>query len=68
VPAGSLSCEGVLEDIHYHGATSRWHVRTDAGPILAAVRPEGSADVKASRGDRIRLAWARENIVLLADA
>ncbi len=67
-PAGALTCEGVLEDLHYHGATSRWHVRMDDGPILAAVRPEGSADVKASRGDRIRLAWSRENIVPLADA
>ena len=64
VPDGTLSCEGVLEDLHYHGATSRWHVRTDAGPILAAVLPEGAA---AARGSRVKLAWTRESLVPLAD-
>ena len=67
VPAGSLSCEGVLEDLHYHGATSRWHVRTDAGPILAAVRPEGATPITTARGSRVRLAWSRESLVPLAD-
>ena len=63
----ALSCDGVLEDLHYHGATSRWHVRTDAGPILAAVLPEGST-ATATRGSRVRLAWSRDSIVPLADA
>ena len=67
VPAGALSCEGVLEDLHYHGATSRWHVRTDAGPILAAVRPEDAAPIATARGSRVRLAWSRESLVPLAD-
>jgi putative spermidine/putrescine transport system ATP-binding protein len=67
-PAGALSCEGVLEDLHYHGATSRWHVRTDAGPILAAVRAEGAAELTAARGERVKLAWSREAIVPLTDA
>jgi len=65
--AGTLGCEGVLEDLHYHGATSRWHVRTDAGPILAAVRAEGAAELAAAHGDRVRLAWSREDIVPLAE-
>jgi putative spermidine/putrescine transport system ATP-binding protein len=67
-PASALSCEGTLEDLHYHGATSRWHVRTDAGPILAAVRPEGAAPIAAARGTRVRLFWSRDSIVPLADA
>ena len=67
IPAGTLSCEGVVEDLHYHGATSRWHVRTDAGTTLAAVRSEGAPDVAATRGDRVKLAWPREAIVPLAD-
>jgi putative spermidine/putrescine transport system ATP-binding protein len=67
-PAGALSCEGVLEDLHYHGATSRWHVRTDAGPILAAVRAEDAPEVTAARGERVKLAWSREAIVPLAEA
>ena len=68
VPADTLSCDGVLEDLHYHGATSRWHVRTDAGPIIAAVRPEGAAVPATVRGSRVRLAWSRESLVPLADA
>ena len=67
-PAGALGCEGVLEDLHYHGATSRWHVHMDDGPIIAAVRPEGAAELTASRGDRVKLAWSREAIVPLAGA
>jgi len=67
VPAGSLSCEGVLEDLLYHGATSRWHVRTDAGPILSAVRAEGAAPIASARGSRVQLAWSRESLVPLAD-
>jgi putative spermidine/putrescine transport system ATP-binding protein len=67
LPAGVLSCEGVLEDLHYHGATSRWHVRTDAGPIIAAVRPEGAAAPTTARGGRLQLAWSRESLVPLAD-
>jgi len=68
VATGLLSCEGVLEDRHYHGATSRWHVRTDAGPILAAVRSEGAAEVAAARGGRVKLAWSRDSLVPLAEA
>jgi putative spermidine/putrescine transport system ATP-binding protein len=68
VPDGAFFSEGVLEELHYHGATSRWHVRTDAGPIIAAVRPEGAPAAAAARGTRVRLAWSRENIVLLADS
>ena len=67
LPAGALSCEGVLEDLHYHGATSRWHVRTDVGPVLAAVRPEGAAAAVAARGSRVQLAWSRDNLVPLVE-
>ncbi|MDH4259327.1 MAG: ABC transporter ATP-binding protein [Gammaproteobacteria bacterium] len=67
VPDGALCCEGVLEDLHYHGATSRWHVRTDAGPAIAAVRSEGLPTAATARGSRVRLAWSRESIVLLTD-
>jgi len=67
VPDGALSCEGVLEEFHYHGATSRCHVRTDAGPVIAAVRPEGSPAAVTARGSRVRLAWSREDLVPLAD-
>jgi putative spermidine/putrescine transport system ATP-binding protein len=67
VPAGMLSCEGTLEEVHYHGATSRWHVRI--GEVaLTAVRPEGAtAEVEAApaQGARVRLVFARESLVPL---
>ena len=67
-PAGALSCEGVLEDIHYHGATSRWHVRTNTGAVLSAVRPESApVDGAPVHGSRVRLAWSRDSLVPLAE-
>jgi putative spermidine/putrescine transport system ATP-binding protein len=67
LPDGALSCEGLLEDIHYHGATSRWHVRTDAGQTIVAVLPEGAA-AAVPHGSRVRLAWLGENIVPLTES
>lgn len=67
-PAGMLGCDGVLEEVHYHGATSRWHVRVGGDLVLTAVRPEASvAGVAPARGEKVRLAWARESLVPLAD-
>ncbi len=65
---GAVTCEGRLEDIQYHGAASRWHVRTDAGPILMASRPESEVVGHAlAPGERVRLAWSPESAVPLAD-
>jgi putative spermidine/putrescine transport system ATP-binding protein len=67
VPEGSISCEGVLEDLQYHGATSRWLVRLDAGPSLTAACPESGMQDRGIRpGSRVRLAWSRESLVALA--
>jgi putative spermidine/putrescine transport system ATP-binding protein len=68
-PEGAVACTGELEDIHYHGATSRWHVRLPDGSLLAAVRAEAASAVPAPRaGTRVRLAWSRDSLVPLADA
>ncbi len=67
-PVGAVSCEGVLEDVQYHGATSRWHVRLDGGPSLTAARPEADMHDSGLRpGSRVRLAWSPDSLVLLAD-
>jgi len=67
VPAGAMSCEGRLEDVQYHGAASRWHVRTDAGQLLTAARPESeTAGLPFAPGERVRLAWAAASAVPLA--
>jgi putative spermidine/putrescine transport system ATP-binding protein len=65
VPDGMLSCEGTLEEVHYHGATSRWHVRV-GDAVLTAVRPEAAvAGVVPAHGAKLALAWARESLVPL---
>ncbi|HXV39544.1 MAG TPA: ABC transporter ATP-binding protein [Steroidobacteraceae bacterium] len=67
VPAGMLSCEGTLEEVHYHGATSRWHVRV-GDAVLTAVRPEAAAaGAIPAHGAKLRLAWARESLVPLEE-
>jgi putative spermidine/putrescine transport system ATP-binding protein len=67
VPAGLLSCEGTLEDVLYHGASSRCHVRVAEDAVLAVARAEapGSAPLPAT-GSRVRLAWRAEDAVALA--
>jgi putative spermidine/putrescine transport system ATP-binding protein len=68
VPAGAVSCDGLLEDIQYHGSTSRWYVRLDAGPALTASCPESGMQERGIRpGSRVRLAWSRDSTVTLAD-
>jgi putative spermidine/putrescine transport system ATP-binding protein len=66
VPAGRIVCEGLLEDVLYHGASSRCHVRIDAATILVASQAETmSANALPSPGARVRLAWSPANIVPL---
>ena len=68
LPPGTVGCHGTLEDVQYHGATSRWHVRLEDGSALAAVRAETATARSAPRpGERVRLAWAREHVVPLAE-
>ena len=66
-PAGMLSCAGTLEEVHYHGATSRWHLRV-GDAVLTAVRPEGTTATAApAHGARLVLAFTRESLVPLED-
>ncbi len=68
LPPDAVGCSGTLEDVQYHGATSRWHVRLDDGSALAAVRAEAATTGPVPRpGARVRLAWAREHVVPLAE-
>jgi putative spermidine/putrescine transport system ATP-binding protein len=64
--AGSVSCSGTLEDVLYHGANSRCHVRLDGGTVLAVARAE-STTVAAlpPQGSRVQLAWRPESMVQL---
>ena len=69
LPEGVIACDGALEAIQYHGASSRWHVRLDDGSLLTAVRAEtAAADPAAIPGGRVRLTWSRDSLVPLAEA
>ena len=65
-PAGSISCSGTLEDVLYHGASSRFHVRLDEQTVLAVSRAESSAGTtQPAQGLRVQLAWRPESMVSL---
>jgi len=64
--AGTISCRGTLEDVLYHGSSSRCHVRLDASTMLAVARPESGSSVEMPRrGSSVRIAWRPENMVAL---
>jgi putative spermidine/putrescine transport system ATP-binding protein len=65
-PTGTVSCTGTLEDVLYHGASSRCHVRVDEQTVLAVARAEsGSAAPLPPQGSRVLLAWRPESSVTL---
>ncbi len=68
LPAGQIVCEGVLVDVLYHGASSRWHVRIDdATTIVASHAETASAETLPAPGSRVRLAWSAASIVPLKE-
>jgi len=65
-PADHVSVEGVLEDILYHGASSRCHVRSDDGTVLTVAQAEsGGAAKPPAPGTRVRIAWPQASAVPL---
>jgi putative spermidine/putrescine transport system ATP-binding protein len=66
-PVGTVTCPGTLEDVLYHGASSRCHVRTDEKTVLVVARAEsGATSALPPRGARVMLAWRAEHAVALA--
>jgi putative spermidine/putrescine transport system ATP-binding protein len=65
-PAWSMQCEGTVADVQYHGATYRWQVKLDSGELFAASFPDTGSGFHPVLGQRVRLAWLRENAVPLA--
>jgi putative spermidine/putrescine transport system ATP-binding protein len=65
---GLLTTAGTLEDVLYHGASSRCHVRVDADTLLAVARAESAGAAPLPRpGTRVRLAWRPDDTVVLED-
>jgi putative spermidine/putrescine transport system ATP-binding protein len=58
LPAGMLGTDGTLEDVLYHGASSRCHVRLEGGTVIAVALTESAgATALPAQGARVRLAW-----------
>jgi putative spermidine/putrescine transport system ATP-binding protein len=69
VPAGLVAATGAVLDVQYHGSTSRWQVRLDGGEIFSATRNAAEESrVSGEPGTRVRLAWARDSMVMLEGA
>jgi putative spermidine/putrescine transport system ATP-binding protein len=63
---GAITCSGTLEEVLYHGASSRCQVRIDPATLLAATRAEAAAaGALPARGSQVRLAWLPESMVRL---
>ncbi len=66
-PAGFVTCAGTLEDVLYHGASSRCQFRVDEHAVLAVARAESAgAAALPPRGARVLLAWRPGDAVPLA--
>jgi putative spermidine/putrescine transport system ATP-binding protein len=64
--ADIISADGTVLDVQFHGATSRWQVKLDAGDVFSATRNAGDAShAPSTPGDRVRLAWSRASMVML---
>jgi len=63
---GAVACSGTLEDVLYHGSSSRCHVRLDQATLLAVSRAETSSGAALPpQGSRVQLAWRPESMVHL---
>jgi putative spermidine/putrescine transport system ATP-binding protein len=66
-PAGHIVCDGTLDDILYHGASSRFNVRVGDSATLAVARAEAAGGPPPpSPGSAVRLSWSPESAVPLA--
>jgi len=66
LPDGMLGVGGTLEDMLYHGASSRCHVRLDADTLLVVARAESAgAPALPPTGARVQLAWRPADAVAL---
>src|SRR5262245_38567416 len=63
---GAVGCAATVIDVQYHGASSRWQVRTEDGSVLAVVRPEsGSGSTQYEIGSKVFVSWPASQMVPL---
>ena len=69
VDPDDAAADGVVAEVVYAGAETRLHVDLDAGARMVAARPNADGGrPEVAPGDRVRLAWRREQAFRLPDA
>ncbi len=62
-----VAADGTVLDVQFHGATCRWQVKLDVGEVFSATCSANEAGCVAGlAGERVRLAWSREHMVMLS--
>ena len=67
VSDGDGSTTGTVADLVNAGATTRWVVALDAGPVWVVTAPAGASAVAfvPARGERVRLVWNQSAVYVL---
>ena len=69
VDPDDAAADGVVAEVVYGGAETRLHVDLDAGTRMIAARPNAEGGrPEVEPGDRVRLAWHREQAFRLPDS
>jgi putative spermidine/putrescine transport system ATP-binding protein len=64
--AETIVCTGRLEDVQYHGASSRWFVRVGDDTLFVVVRAEsGEVEPGQQIHESVTVAWPRSSMVPL---
>ena len=62
------SASGTIIDAHYQGAVSRWQVQLDEDGAIIAVSLAEESGRRFAVGERVRIAFRRDDVIALADA
>jgi len=71
VGAGDASTTGKVADFVDAGATTRWVVALDAGPVWVVTAPAGAASslqFMPGRGEHVRLVWSKSSVYALGES
>ena len=67
VPPGSNVADATVGDVLNLGPDTRYELLLDAGPRMAVREPRSGAGRAVEHGDRVRVAWAVDDGLLVAD-
>jgi putative spermidine/putrescine transport system ATP-binding protein len=65
---GELGTAGVVSDVQYLGASTRYRVQTEDGSTIVVDVPNTETSARAAQGDPVQLAWRREDRQVVGSA